>query len=239
MTSLVDIRMLFENQGGVFLSSPSVIAQKIANIKAFVFDWDGVFNDGRKGGINASDFSEIDSMGVNMLRFSSWLTQNKTLPICAILTGADNKIANEFGVREKFQKVYFKVLDKNKALDHLLADHGFKAHEVAFFFDDILDMGVAQRCGLNVFISSPGKVMLTEFVKNGRADYITRMSGGEHGVREACELLIALGNNYEEVIERRFKFDQSYQSYLKERQGGSTGFYTLSSQGLITEHHVE
>lgn len=239
MTSPAEIKKIFEQEGGTFLSSPKTISEKLAKIKAFIFDWDGVFNDGWKGGGESSGFSEVDSMGVNMLRFSCWLESDKSMPVCAIITGADNRAAYEFAVREKFQKIYFKVSDKNKALDHLLSSHGIQSDEVAFFFDDILDIGVAQRCGLNVFISSPGKVLLTEYIKNNRADYITGNSGAHHGVREACELFIALNTNYEELIERRFKFDQSYQQYLRTRQEGSTGFYTLSENRTVIEHHVE
>ncbi len=58
---------------GVFITDASVIQQKLKKIKAFIFDWDGVFNDGRKDIDGNSSFSEVDSMGVNMMRFSYYL----------------------------------------------------------------------------------------------------------------------------------------------------------------------
>ena len=61
---------IFESEGGEFITPPFVLMEKLKNIKAIVFDWDGVFNEGVKGGGNHSGFSEIDSMGTNMLRFS-------------------------------------------------------------------------------------------------------------------------------------------------------------------------
>jgi 3-deoxy-D-manno-octulosonate 8-phosphate phosphatase (KDO 8-P phosphatase) len=69
----------FINLGGTFLTPPSRIKSSLANIKAFVLDWDGVFNDGRKTSETDSTFSEIDSMGINLLRFDYWLRNNQFL----------------------------------------------------------------------------------------------------------------------------------------------------------------
>ena len=239
MNSASDIQELFESNGGVFYHSANHLVEKLSHVKAFVFDWDGVFNEGWKGAGASSGFSEIDSMGTNMLRFSTWLSLGKQFPISAVLTGARNPAATEFSTREKFQSIYFKVIDKRKALNHFLERYSLKASEVAFFYDDILDVSVAEQCGVNIFISSPAKVMFSEFVKDGKADYKTAFSGGEHGVREACELLIALGNDYNEIINLRHRFDVDYQEYLNERNKGITSFYTLNNAGEITEHHVE
>ena len=41
---------------GTFLTDPSLIRQKFFNAKAFVFDWDGVFNDGYKNENGSSFF---------------------------------------------------------------------------------------------------------------------------------------------------------------------------------------
>ena len=59
--------------GAEFVISAEEIAQKFSQIKAFVFDWDGVFNTGEKNGGGSSSFNEIDSMGTNLLRFSYYL----------------------------------------------------------------------------------------------------------------------------------------------------------------------
>lgn len=239
MHSPSEIRRLFESTGGQFISSPELIAEKLHKIKAFVFDWDGVFNEGEKGGGHSSGFSEVDSMGTNMLRFATWLSFGKHMPLLSVITGADNIVASEFATREKFDKLYFKVRDKSRALDHLLVSAGLKPDEVAFFFDDILDLSISQRCGLRIFINSPGKVLFNEYMRQDRVDYVTGNSGGNHGVREACELLIGLMTNYDHIIERRYKFDAQYEAYWNLRQSNLTGFYTLSDNGIIIEHHVE
>ena len=93
-----DLFHLFEELGGEFVSPSSLMAEKWRGIKAIVFDWDGVFNTGLKGHETTSHFTEADSMGVNMLRFSNWLI-NKEQLTCAIITGQNNLSAAHFAKR--------------------------------------------------------------------------------------------------------------------------------------------
>jgi len=234
-----EIAKLFEERGGEFLSSPSLIADKLKNIRAILYDWDGVFNEGSKGGNSQSGFSEVDSMGTNMLRFSQWLFHNKQMPACGIITGADNYAAYDFAKREHFHKVYFKVSNKIKALEHLEEIHGIKPEEVLYLYDDILDLSVAEKVGIRIFVRSHAKVLFSEYVrKNKLADYITAYSGGDHAVRESCELLMGLNGTFDEVVESRSTYSADYQEYLAERNASATVFYTIGKSGLIIEHHV-
>lgn len=234
-----DIAKLFEDRGGEFLSSPALISEKLKNIRAILFDWDGVFNEGSKGGNSQSGFSEVDSMGTNMLRFSQWLFHNKSMPTCGIITGADNYAAYDFAKREHFHKVYFKVPNKIDALNHMHEIHGIKPEEVVYLYDDILDLSVAEKVGLRIFIRSQAKVLFSEYVKkNNLADYITAYSGGEHGVRESCELLMGLNGTFDQVVKSRGSFSDEYKEYLTERNSPATTFYTVGKSGLIIEHHV-
>lgn len=238
-SSLDHVANLFEQKGGEFVTPPFVMAQKLKKIKVFVFDWDGVFNEGEKGGQNTSGFSEIDSMGTNMLRFTSWLNTGQQ-PISVIMTGANNQAAYDFATREHFPLVYFKVPNKQKALDHLCARFDVQPEEIAFFFDDILDVAVARKVGLRIFIRSTAKILFSTFVSNHKyADYNTAFSGGQHGVREACELIIGLMNEYDEVIQKRIEFDSDYQTYLTQRNQLSTAFYTMGNNDEVVEHSVQ
>ncbi len=58
----------FTAAGGSFVTPVEELIQKLDECRAVVFDWDGVFNAGRKGQASSSGFSEVDSMGTNMLR---------------------------------------------------------------------------------------------------------------------------------------------------------------------------
>ena len=64
---------IFEQIGGVFCTPADLLAEKLKTIKAFVFDWDGVFNNAVKNENKSSNFNEADSMGTNMLRFNHFI----------------------------------------------------------------------------------------------------------------------------------------------------------------------
>ncbi|MBY0436191.1 MAG: hypothetical protein K2U26_19020 [Cyclobacteriaceae bacterium] len=88
-----------------------------------------------------------------------------------------------------------------------------------FFFDDVLDLEVARRCGARVMIGRPAAPMLRQFAKsNAIADYITAMDGGRHGLREGCELVIGLLGLFDHVISNRMIFSEEYQQYLAARE---------------------
>ena len=143
-----DLINLFEELGGEFVSPPALLVEKWHKIKAFVFDWDGVFNTGIKGYKTTSHFTEADSMGVNMLRFSYWLTKGYTQPVTAIITGQKNESAKHFAEREHFNFVFLGCPDKQSAYSEFLKNTGLKNEEVMYVFDDVLDLTIANKCGL-------------------------------------------------------------------------------------------
>lgn len=207
----------FEELGTRLLHPVAGLKDRVKHVKALVFDWDGVFNDGWKDRDGGSPFSEVDSMGVNLLRFALWQDHHRMMP-CVIITGQHNPNAERFAEREHLNAVYMGFSHKPEAFDAFLEAHGLEAKEVAFFFDDVLDLPVARRCGLRILIkraSSP--LMEAHVIARGDADVITALSGGQHGVREACELLITLNGNALETIEKRVEFTEEYRSYLEMR----------------------
>src|SRR6478609_5750430 len=98
---MTDIENLYNFLGGRFITPISEIQSKMESIRAFVFDWDGVFNGGQKQSTGGSSFSEVDSMGTNLLRFS-YFFRNGTMPVTAILSGEKNETAFYFSEREGF-----------------------------------------------------------------------------------------------------------------------------------------
>jgi 3-deoxy-D-manno-octulosonate 8-phosphate phosphatase (KDO 8-P phosphatase) len=213
---------LFESGGGEFFTPPSVFIAKLQNIRAVLFDWDGVFNEGFKQGGEGSTFSEVDAMGTNMLRYALWKRHNKQ-PIAAVITGEDNPPAQLLSKREHFQAMYFQAKNKAAVFAHFCKSHSLRPEEVLFFFDDVLDLEVARQCGARVMIARRSTPMLTTFAKaNGMVDYLTGCSGGDHGLREGCELVIGLLGLYDKVIGERMVYSSDYQLYLEERQAIST-----------------
>ncbi|MBL8001512.1 MAG: hypothetical protein JNL05_06080 [Flavobacteriales bacterium] len=208
----------FTASGLRVIGSEKELLRRLAHTKAVLFDWDGVFNHGFKDAEGGSPFSEVGSMGVNLLRFALWL-RNGHLPKAAVITGQHNPYAERFALRERLHGVYMGFTNKPEAFDAFLAKHGLEADEVAFFFDDVLDLPVAARCGLRVMIGSPVTAWLVEqAITRGEVDLVTANSGGNNGLREATDAVIALLANGAEVIDHRVKYSATYKRYLGERQ---------------------
>lgn len=230
-----DLQSIFENLGGKFISPVATIAEKMTKIKAFVFDWDGVFNDGTKQPESGSLFSEADAMGTNMLRFGYYLIHGK-VPQTIIITGENNPSALTLSKRERFNALYSKCKNKAVALDHFTASSGLEPHQVCFFFDDILDLSLAEKVALNIQISHPAKPMFSMYLENNDlADYSTGNSGGYGGLRESIELLLAIQNLHDEVVSRRVAYEGKYKEYLALRQAQNTTLYTFKHDQIIQE----
>jgi 3-deoxy-D-manno-octulosonate 8-phosphate phosphatase (KDO 8-P phosphatase) len=210
------IQSLFAEIGGKFSIPAADIQQRLEKIKAFIFDWDGVFNDGSKRDQTGSGFTEPDAMGTNMLRFSYWL-KNKSLPITAIITGEENESAMYLAKREHFTSLYFKASNKQKSFEHFLNANHLHAKEVVFVFDDVLDLSVAGQCGIRLVCYRKSNPLFNQYlVKRQITEYMT--SGESQAVRESCELIMGLYNNYDEAIAHRMNFSETYQHYLAQRQ---------------------
>lgn len=212
------MQSLFEEIGGKFITSYQEMQERLGNIQAFVFDWDGVFNAGQKGGQAASTFSEADSMGTNLMRFSFWLKKKK-LPIIAIISGADNPIAKQLAEREHFNAVFLKTKEKKKAILQLCEIHNLTPSQIACSFDDVNDLPMSEVCGLRFLIHRPTSPLFSKFTQEKYlCDYQTSVSGGEHAVREVCELVMSLQGNFEEVVQHRVVYNEVYQKYFQQRQ---------------------
>jgi 3-deoxy-D-manno-octulosonate 8-phosphate phosphatase (KDO 8-P phosphatase) len=228
-----NLEEIFTGLGGSFLTSPGEMTAKLKRVKAFIFDWDGVFNNGEKVENGSSVFSEVDSMGTNLLRFAYWL-QNKNLPYTAVISGEKNSAAFWFCTREHFHSSYYKVAHKIEALDHFCKQYNLKHEEVAFVFDDVLDLSVAAKVGIRILIRRKASPLLTEHViANKQADYATGSCSGNFAVREACELLMGLQNMYDKTVSARTAYDAVYDGYREARNKVNTLFFTKTDKGIV------
>ncbi|OQX97662.1 MAG: hypothetical protein B6I20_12200 [Bacteroidetes bacterium 4572_117] len=227
---LTEITKPFENLGGEFISSPKFIQEKLKGIKAFIFDWDGVFNSGTKGEGISSTYTEADSMGTNLLRFGYWLG-HKELPIMAIITGENNLSAKKLAQREHFHHIYFKIANKATALEHLLNSYNLKEEEVAFCFDDVLDFPIAEKCGLRFMVRRDASPLFKQYaIENKLCDYITSQQGGNHAVREVSDLVLGLTGQINNVIKERTAFSELYTNYLTQRNTPVTKMFTVKDK---------
>jgi 3-deoxy-D-manno-octulosonate 8-phosphate phosphatase (KDO 8-P phosphatase) len=220
-----EIAAQFTALGGEFVTPPHALAERLARVRALAFDWDGVFNPGIKGGGSHSTWSEADSMGVNLLRYTLWQALGERQAVCALITGADNPAARDFAQREHFHHMYQGVVDKRQALQRLCADHGLEPDEVMYTFDDVNDLGVASMAGVRVLVRRESSPLLAEHARTARlADYITGCSPPQHALREACELMMGLLQAFSAVATARGGFTDVYRRYFAERQRIVTAF---------------
>jgi 3-deoxy-D-manno-octulosonate 8-phosphate phosphatase (KDO 8-P phosphatase) len=218
---------------GTFLQSPEILRQRLAECKAYIFDWDGVFNDGFKDAQGSSPYSEIDAMGTNLLRFSHFLSTGDN-PLVAVITGEHNQAAFTLAKREHFQAVYFRIRHKSAAIEHLCEQFGLWPEQIAFVYDDVLDLSAAQISGLRIMVPYTSKTLFRLLVEeHAYADYLTGADGRQHAVRETTELLMALRGNYKEAVQHRAAFDATYQAYLARRQREETRFFTVDDSDSI------
>jgi 3-deoxy-D-manno-octulosonate 8-phosphate phosphatase (KDO 8-P phosphatase) len=227
------LTQVFTEIGGEFILSEASLIEKMKHIKAFVFDWDGVFTDAGKDHQLQSRFNEADSMGTNLLRFSYYL-HHKTLPTTAVISGEKNSTAFTLIDRERFHASYSKFTNKIDAAKHLCTAHHISLNEIAYVFDDVLDLSLADECGLRIFIPRNANPLFNEYVlKHHLADYKTGSAGGNGAVREACELMIGLNGNYEQVITGRKNFSETYCNYLALRKSTIPVYYTSQDSKII------
>ena len=231
---------LFTGLGGRFITPATELADKLRAVRAVVFDWDGVFNDGVKTGSGSSTFSEVDSMGTNLLRFGLWLHHGEQMPVAAVITGVTNTLADHLVGREHFQTCYSQAKHKVEVLAHLMARYDLQPEEVAFFFDDALDLSVAEVVGVRVLIHRSANPLLTNYVVNNRlTDYVTGQSSGQWAVREGCEMLLGLLSQFEPVMAERLRYRPVYDRYYAQRQAIEPTYWTVGSTGEIVRNNQD
>ncbi|SMO70206.1 3-deoxy-D-manno-octulosonate 8-phosphate phosphatase (KDO 8-P phosphatase) [Saccharicrinis carchari] len=214
---MVNIQSQFTNIGGKFITPIDELMAKLSNIKAYIFDWDGVFNNGSKVGNQGSNFAEPDAMGINMLKLDYWLHHGK-LPHTFIVTGEENKTAQFLAGREHMNAAFYKCKFKMLALDRICKENDLKPDEIAFIFDDILDVELARSVGVSFQINRVANPLFNQYlVENKICDYRTGSTGGNGGVREVCELIIGLTGSLPQAIETRIEFKGNYSKYLSDR----------------------
>ena len=175
------------------------ITERILNIKAFVFDVDGVLTD---GGILADLSGELyrvfdakDSMAIRMAVM-------KGFHLAIITGGRSESIRQRFvscGINE--EDVYLGSRAKIEDFEDFCSRHGLDPEEVMYFGDDLPDIPVMQACGCGV--------CPFDAVDEVReiADHISTRPGGKGCARETLQAVMeAQGLWHLDVYEYKRRF---------------------------------
>jgi len=211
---------------GEIVGGEIALRDKLHHIKALLFDWDGIFNSGEKGQIPSS-FNEIDSMGINMLRFGYYLLHGEN-PATGIVTGEKNETAIKWAEREHFHAVYLKVKHKADILESFELEYGIQSHEILFVFDDIHDLSLAKEAGCSFLVRNSGAKMFERYCRENKlCDYITSNSGGNNALREISEVVLGMLGMFTNTVENRMAFSGTYNDYLQIRNLSKTNIQEL------------
>jgi 3-deoxy-D-manno-octulosonate 8-phosphate phosphatase (KDO 8-P phosphatase) len=217
-----EVQQRFEAIGGQFFVSADLLVSSLQNVSCFLFDWDGVFNDGMKSSGYGSPFGEADSMGINLLRLSHWLKFG-VMPRTGIITGATNEAAQYFAQREGLEFCVRGFTDKGMAFRDLTAKMNINPSEVAFFFDDVLDLPIAQHSAIRFQVRRDNGPLFNQYLDDhGLRDYLTSAPGGQCAVRECCELIMGLCYDFGGAVNVRREYGEKYQQYLTLRKAVET-----------------
>ncbi len=125
-----------------FLSSDAL--ERARRVKVVVFDVDGVLTDGRlwygPDGESLKAFHAFDGHGVKMLQQAGLHT--------AILSGRDMPAVVERARELAIPHVMQGVANKRRAFERLLRRLRVARTAAAYMGDDVVDLGVLERCGL-------------------------------------------------------------------------------------------
>lgn len=179
-------------------------------IRGLILDWDGVWTNGRKRPDGQSDFSEHDTMGLNLLRFAHYAATGQMLRI-AIVTGERNPTAEFLVQREHYDDFIFYARDKTKAAALLESRWGIPRTEWGFVFDDVLDLGLAAMVGRRAMVKWDFTQAVQDIARQeGLVDDWIEPDGA---VRRWCESYLLEMNWLGTAVAERRAWSARYQAY--------------------------
>ena len=170
-------------------------SERAANIKAVVFDVDGVLTD---GGLWYGPTGEV------MKRFdvkdghAMVLARLTGLPI-AILTARTSPIVEVRAQELKLARVFQGRREKGPAFEELCSELGFAPAEVAYMGDDVNDLPALTRAGLSG-CPADAVSMVREAVQ-----FVSTRPGGHGAAREFIELVLQATGRWEQALDHARK----------------------------------
>jgi len=155
---------------------------------------DGVLTEGKivmdHAGRESKAFDVRDGHGIKLLQRAGLMV--------AIITGRRSEVvqarARDLGIEHVLQG----CLDKDAALDRLLASSGMVAEHCAYMGDDIIDLPPMRRCALALAPADAHAAV------RAHAHWVAGFPGGRGAVRQAAEALILATDRWDRVIAARY-----------------------------------
>ncbi len=159
---------------------------KLKQIKAFVFDVDGVLTDGML--LLLGDGEWLRSMSIKDGFALKHAIENR-YKIC-VISGSDSEAILYRLQALGIEAIFSRVENKLAAMEKFLLQNNLATHEVVYMGDDIPDIELMRRAG---FSACPADAV--QEVKD-IADYICQAPGGKGAVREVMEMVLKLNGHW-------------------------------------------
>jgi len=164
----------------------SELIEKIKAIKLLILDVDGVLTNGQiyflPSGEQYKTFYIQDGYGIEQLQ--------KNGVTVAIISGKSSPAvtfrAKELGIKHFYQTCN----DKVAAFNELIHTLDIQTKEVAFMGDDCPDLALMKKVGLRIAVNNA-----VDEIK-AIADWKTEKSGGSGAVREVCDAMIKIQQQF-------------------------------------------
>ncbi|MFY7963300.1 MAG: KdsC family phosphatase [Chitinophagaceae bacterium] len=160
------------------------VLQQFNNIKAFVFDVDGVLTDGSliilPNNIMARTMNVKDGYALQ-------LAVKKGFKVAIISGGNSIEVIERLNLLGVID-VYMNTTDKVNALDHFIGKHQLQHNDILFMGDDIPDVEVMQVVGLPC---CPADAV--DEIK-AISKYVSPINGGKGCARDVIEKVMKLAN---------------------------------------------
>ncbi len=162
------------------------VMEKLARVRFVVTDFDGVHTDGcvyfAQDGYEMVKCSRKDGLGIAMLKKAGmW--------ICVISREKNPVVTARC---EKLEIPVYQGVERSeeklKILKRLAAEKGFSPEQALYVGDDINDIPCLAWAGVGVTVAD-GHPLVKKV-----ALITTRARGGQHAIRELCELILAAKN---------------------------------------------
>ncbi len=212
---MINLSDEFEERGGKFVFRSHLLRSNLA--KVYLFDWDGVFNNGYRSRLGESDLSIAEAVGIEMLRFGHWIKFGE-LPMVIGVSADSNPNALYFANREHFDAIIIDIKKKENVLKWI-DKKGFSLDEIRYVYEDISGIPIAYKAGVRIFVKKNSTIVLEEYlVRHHLLDYVAGSKGGNHAIRELSELCLMLMDKFDEVVLKITMESPEYKNYLKPKE---------------------
>jgi 3-deoxy-D-manno-octulosonate 8-phosphate phosphatase (KDO 8-P phosphatase) len=169
---------------------PKELIKKASQVKALIFDIDGVLTDGKitydDSGKEIKSFNVKDGLIVSHLRKAGILV--------GAISGRESNAVSKRAAELKLDFCHQGIVDKASVFLKLIEYHELKKKQVAYIGDDINDLSILRQVGL-----AACPVDAPVYIRK-RVEVVTAAKGGNGVMREVADLILASRGYFDKML---------------------------------------